>query len=974
MSRPYFPFALSPVCRACLVTGSVVLMAGASAAAAAESLAPPANSARAASAAAIVPGERLSAWLLRQPQSEDIYSLGLRWDVPEERPEQEALKQQLTKTLAGLRADRTPDGESLMSMLRKLPVTGRAFISNADSRWLEVNRVEDPILQPSQAVTLPRRPQTATVVLDDGALCQVPYRAGVLALDYIRACAPDADQRDVVWIAQPDGRNYRYGIGIWNAQSQEPPAAGAWIWAPSRSSGLPETFSDSFIRLLATQGLAADGVGRPVGAAPENQRTVSTARSQDLPVTASDWGEIGLLQTPTARMGPAGDVRFQYSHVQPYTRATVMFQPLDWLEGGFRYSQVSNQLYDPSLTISSQSYKDKSVDAKIRLWQESRWIPELAVGARDLGGTGLFSGEYFVANKRTGNLDWSLGMGWGYVGGRGNIKNPFSVISDQFTTRPSTAATGDTGTTNNKAYFRGPTSLFGGVQWQTPIRPLLLKLEYDGNAYKREPFANPINQRIPINVGVVYRYSKAVDITAGVERGNRAMLGVTFHGGLDSLTAPKLLDPPAIEVFDRLPAGDPAWANTASDIEGNTGWLVEAITRQGTTLRVRLSYLRAQYAATRLDKMMAVLHRDAPPSVTRFSIDFYEHGLDLGTKTIARADWVALKTQGLSPAQQRDRGLDFVKGPVRAREAATAATVPVWTSESGRFRGGIGPSFGQSVGGPDTFLLYQVGVQAAAEYKITNNSWISGGANLRILDNYDKFKYTAPSELPRVRTFVREYTTSSRLTVSNLQLTHAQQITDNNFAMVYGGLLESMFGGVGGEYMYRQRNSPWAFGVDANRVRQRAFDQRLNFRDYEVNTGHATVYWDTGWNNISVRASVGQYLAGDRGATLDLSRRFDNGVVVGAYATKTNVSAAQFGEGSFDKGIYVSFPFDAILPRSTSTSGTVLWQPLLRDGGAKLSRSQSLFSLTSNRDPRTFSIAAPKPNDLHQTGTAQIIP
>jgi hypothetical protein len=918
--------------------------------------------ARGVTPAAIIPGERLSAWLMRQKQTDDAYAIGLRWNVPEELPEQTALKQELSKTLSGLRADRTPYGESLMQMLRKLPITGRAFVANADSRWLEVNPLQDPVLQTGQTVVLPKRPQTATVVLDDGALCQVPYRAGVLALDYIRACAPDADQRDIAWIAQPDGRSYRYGIGIWNGQSQEPPAAGAWIWAPSRSSGMPEAFSDNFVRLLTTQGIAADGVGRPVGAPPENQRTVSTARSQDIPLTASDWGEIGLLQTPTSRMARAGEMRFQYNNVQPYTRATVMFQPLDWLEGGFRYSQISNRLYDPTLTISSQSYKDKSVDAKIRLWQESRWIPQLAVGARDLGGTGLFSSEYFVANKRSGDFDWSVGLGWGYLGGRGNIKNPFSLFSDQFTTRPATAGTGDTGTSNNKAYFRGPTSLFGGVQWQTPIRPLILKLEYDGNSYRNEPFGNVVNSRTPINVGAVYRYSKAVDISAGIERGNRAMLGVTFHGGLDTLMSPKLLDAAAPEVFDKLPAGDPAWTNTANDIERNTGWLVESISMRNSTLKVNVSYLRAQYASERLDKMMAVLHRDAPPSIKQFSIEFFEHGLDLGNKTIARADWVALKTQGLSPAQKRNRGIDFVNGPIRASDTEGNNTLPVWTSETSRFRGGIGPSFGQSVGGPDTFLLYQVGVQAGAEYKITNNTWISGGANLRVLDNYDKYKYTAPSALPRVRTLVREYTTTSRFTVSNLQLTHAQQVTENNFAMVYGGLLESMFGGVGGEYMYRQRNSPWAFGVDANRVRQRAFDQRLDFRDYQVTTGHATVYWDTGWNNVSVRASVGQYLAGDRGGTVDLSRRFDNGVVVGAYATKTNVSSAQFGEGSFDKGIYVTFPFDAILPRSTSTSGTILWQPLLRDGGAKLGRSQSLFSLTETRNSRAFNIQAPKAN------------
>jgi len=75
---------------------------------------------------------------------------------------------------------------------------------------------------------------------------------------------------------------------------------------------------------------------------------------------------------------------------------------------------------------------------------------------------------------------------------------------------------------------------------------------------------------------------------------------------------------------------------------------------------------------------------------------------------------------------------------------------------------------------------------------------------------------------------------------------------------------------------------------------------------------------------------------------------------MGAYATKTNVSAQQFGEGSFDKGIYVSIPFDLMLPRSTLTRASFVWDPLIRDGGAMLSKRYSLYSLTSGRDLNNF--------------------
>ena len=46
-----------------------------------------------------------------------------------------------------------------------------------------------------------------------------------------------------------------------------------------------------------------------------------------------------------------------------------------------------------------QTYKDKAFDVKLRLWEESYWMPQVSVGAKDIGGTGLFDAEYIVASK-----------------------------------------------------------------------------------------------------------------------------------------------------------------------------------------------------------------------------------------------------------------------------------------------------------------------------------------------------------------------------------------------------------------------------------------------------------------------------------------------------------------------------------------------------------------------------------------------
>jgi hypothetical protein len=189
----------------------------------------------------------------------------------------------------------------------------------------------------------------------------------------------------------------------------------------------------------------------------------------------------------------------------------------------------------------------------------------------------------------------------------------------------------------------------------------------------------------------------------------------------------------------------------------------------------------------------------------------------------------------------------------------------------------------------------------------------------------------------------------------NLQLTNTGKLADNHFVSAYAGYLEMMFAGIGGEYLYRPTSSRVAIGADLNQVRQRQFNVWTSLQNYSVTTGHLTTYWDTGVQDILVKLSYGKYLAGDIGGTLDLSRVFQNGVKIGAYATRTNVDYAQFGEGSFDKGLYVSIPFDAFFARHSDSSANLLFTPLIRDGGAMLIRKYKLYDMTRTRDDRALS-------------------
>ena len=124
----------------------------------------------------------------------------------------------------------------------------------------------------------------------------------------------------------------------------------------------------------------------------------------------------------------------------------------------------------------------------------------------------------------------------------------------------------------------------------------------------------------------------------------------------------------------------------------------------------------------------------------------------------------------------------------------------------------------------------------------------------------------------------------------------------------------------------------------------------FSYYDYDVVTGHASVYWDTGWHGIETEFSAGRYLAGDWGGTLFVSRTFANGWSLGAFATKTDISAKEFGEGSYDKGILLTIPLRWATPFETRQKISGSLRSLGSDGGAWLNIANRLYPTVRELD------------------------
>lgn len=429
------------------------------------------------------------------------------------------------------------------------------------------------------------------------------------------------------------------------------------------------------------------------------------------------------------------------------------------------------------------------------------------------------------------------------------------------------------------------------------------------------------------------------------------MVGLTLQGDLSPRRAPvsKISDPPPEKIAQDMsrPSVDPDWPALALRLEKNAGYKVQRITKRKKEIVVHAEQERHFFPSAALGRGARILDNAATADVDWLTFSETKAGMPVTETSIQR--------DAFRKALQKEIPLESARSTVEQVDPMPRQETTVYTAPpSDPFSWGSDLGYSQNLGGPNGFILYQFNANLNAEYRLAPGTWIDGLLSYNFLNNYGGFTYTAPTGLPRVRTNLREYLVTSDLVMPRLQFTHAERLQPEWYGMVYGGFLESMYAGVGGEVLYRPLRSSLALGLNLNWVQQRGFAQDFSLRDYKVMTGHLSAYirnpLPKEWPGLLLTTSVGRYLAKDIGVTFDVAREFTNGVRMGAWATFTNVSAARFGEGSFDKGFYISLPFDLLTTASTQSRANMAIQPLTRDGGARLARSKTLYDMTNGRN------------------------
>ena len=253
------------------------------------------------------------------------------------------------------------------------------------------------------------------------------------------------------------------------------------------------------------------------------------------------------------------------------------------------------------------------------------------------------------------------------------------------------------------------------------------------------------------------------------------------------------------------------------------------------------------------------------------------------------------------------------------------------------------PALKHQIGGPEAFYLGQLWLKINTSIIFRRGLSLNTVLGLDLYNNFDEFVNPSQSQIPHVRSDIQDYLSEGKNNIARMRLTYLWSPYKDLFAKLDVGLLEEMFGGYGGEIYYRPFESSFSAGLTMHKVKQRGYKQRFKFRDYETVTGHLGLYYDFP-QGIHAQLLLGKYLAGDKGATLDLARRFNSGFTLGIFATKTNLSSVEFGEGSFDKGFYFAIPTDLFYPSYEPGFISFGLHPLTKDGGAILNHQNPLYS------------------------------
>ncbi|MEL0009852.1 MAG: YjbH domain-containing protein, partial [Flammeovirgaceae bacterium] len=585
----------------------------------------------------------------------------------------------------------------------------------------------------------------------------------------------------------------------------------------------------------------------------------------------------------------------------PDQKITLTSNPFNWMEASFFYTNIQNRsycgvAYDP---VCKQDYKDKGFNLKLRLKEEGIF-PAIAVGFNDIAGTGFYSSEYIVGSYGINNLDIHFGLGFGTLNSsKHGIKNPLGYINDSFLDRPKELADKG-GQFQFSRYFSGrEASPFFGIAYSLNNK-ILFKVERDTTAQDaRIEYKRPSSD---YSFGIDYAISDNFSIGLSNERGAYSSIKFIYKNNPKS----------SVKKYKYQKASDnddgDKYSKFIKNLEEN-GIGVNKILETSSSVGVELT----QFVHPNLGLIEEIISSAA---------------IDAGINKNIKKD---LKVADLKAVSEIDSNFEKNSKLIYERKKTKS------------FNTSTGIKFRPFIASREEFFKGAILLENDSEFILRDNLFFNTNLKYSIADNFDDLIYPPVNTFPaQVRSDIKEYLKNMHtegILIGRAQLDYHLTPKRNHHVMITAGILEDMFSGYGFEYLYFKGNSNYAVGFELFDVKKRDYKWKFGTLDYKNATGSINFYYrNYGYIPFDMKISYGEYLAGDVGSTIEFSRSFENGTKFGVFASFTDVTSEQFGEGSFDKGIFFNIPIYGNFINYT-------WKPLTKDPGAKLNRRNSLHDL-----------------------------
>ncbi len=613
--------------------------------------------------------------------------------------------------------------------------------------------------------------------------------------------------------------------------------------------------------------------------------------------TYNNHGIVGLINMPSARFFDESVYGITIYDGTPDQKITMTSNPFNWLEASFFYTNIQEMPYP---NYEYQDYKDKGFNFKIRLKEEGI-LPAIALGINDAGGSGLYGGEYFVASYGISSFDLHAGLGWGALNGSdSSIKNPFSYISDSFKSR--SEFTGNGGEFDSDRYFSGETvSPFYGITYVLNDN-LIFKLEKDATSNNGN-----IEYEIPksdFSYSINFLVNNNFSLGIANERGNYLSFKFSYKNN-----PVKSYKKYKYKKSKNINNDDTKYQKFIKNIESNNIG-VNKVLKNNNSIGVELT----QYTHTNIGVIEEIIESAAIDSGLNKNIK----------KELRTANLIAIKEYSSTFENE--------------------AQIIYERKKQSNFNSNTTLKFKPFLASRESFLKGALLLENDSQFVITDSLFFTSNLKYSLIDNFDDLTIPPENTFPeQVRSDVKDYLRNidQGIKIGRAQLDYHITPKSNHHFMVTAGILEDMFSGMGFEYLYFDSEVNYAFGFEIFDVIKRDYKMAFGTTDYSNIISSANFYYRN-YTSIpfDMKLSFGEYLAGDEGATIDFSRSFENGTKFGVFASFTDVSSEQFGEGSFDKGIYFNIPIYQNFVNYT-------WKPLTKDPGAKLNRKHTLYDLLS---------------------------